>query len=446
MTVIIAEILFILALTMLNGIFAMAEIAMVSSRKARLQQLAERGNRRARQALEIARAPESFLSAVQIGITLVGVLAGATGGATIAEHLEAALARVPAFAPAAETIAVGIIVVAITYVSLVLGELVPKRIALTNAERIAAMVAGPMRLLTRAAMPVVWLLSASSGFLLWLFRVRPGADAAVTQEEIRIMVRQGADAGTIRTDERAMIDRVFRLADRSAVAIMTPRTGVAMLSTGDTRAQIRAKVKGHGYALYPLCEGTPDSVIGVVRAQDVLAQVLDGNEPDLRAVARQPLFLPETVGSLKVLEEFRRTGKDTAVIVDEYGGLQGLVTATDLLRALMGDLFDQGGHGAELREDGSWTVDGMMPVDEFVEMFGLRDAAPVGRETVTTAGGMMVSLFHRIPAEGDFVERGAYRITVIGMDGQRVGRLRVVRRDPGGSGMTPAGRGRAKRA
>lgn len=425
MSIITIEILFILALTILNGVFAMAEIAMVSSRKARLQQWAEDGNRRAQLALDITRAPESFLSTVQIGITLVGVLAGAFGGATIAEHLEAWLAQTPSLAPFAETLAVGLIVVAITFVSLVLGELVPKRIALTNAEGIAAFVAGPMRLLSRITLPVVWLLSASSGALLWLLRVRPTEEAAVTEDEIRILLRQGADAGTIHRDERAMIDRVFRFADRRVSSLMTPRTRVTLLSTTDTRAELRAKINGSGYGQYPLCEGTPDSVLGIVRAQDVLVQLLDGREPDLRAAVRQPLFMPESVESLKLLEEFRRTGKDTAVLVDEYGGLQGLVTANDLLRALMGDLFFGSGPAVQVQPDGSWSVDGMVPADELMDALRPRERSVPDGSDIATAGGFLVSLFGRIPAEGDSVDWDRYRCTVTAMEGQRVGRFRI---------------------
>ena len=425
MSIVTVEVLFIFILTLLNGVFAMSEIALVSSRKARLQQWAESGNRKARLALDIANAPETFLSTVQIGITLVGVLAGAFGGATIASHLAAFIEQTPALVPYAETLAVGLIVLAITYVSLVLGELVPKRIALSNAERIATLVAGPMRLLARITAPVVWLLNVSSNAIVWLLPFRPAPQEGITEEEIRILIRQGTDAGTIHRDERTMIDRVFRFSDRRVSSIMTPRTRVTVLFTTDGPVQLREKIGRGGFASYPLCEGTHDNVLGIVRAQDILGQILSGKEPDLRAVVRQPLVLPESIGSLKLLEEFRWTGKDTAILLDEYGGLQGLVTANDLLRALAGDVVFSAEPSVVPQADGSWLVDGMLPVDDLMDLLRPRVRPDTEGVSFDTAGGFLVSLFLRIPAEGDTIVWDRYRFTVTGMDDQRIGRIHV---------------------
>lgn len=425
MSIIVIEIIFIFLLTLFNGVFAMSEIAVVSARKARLQQWAEKGNKKARLALEISNSPEEFLSTVQVGITLVGVLAGAFGGATIAQHLATAIASTPALALYAEPLAVGMVVLGITYLSLILGELVPKRIALGNAEQIAALVAGPMRFLSRLAMPAVWFLSASTGALLWLFRVQPAKEAPVSEEEIRILIRQGTDAGLIHGDERDIIDRVFRLGGRRIGSIMTPRTNLVVLYTSDSREQLRRKITETHHSLFPLCEETLDNVLGVVRARDLLAQVLKGEKLDLRTIVRQPLVLPESAESLKLLEEFRRTGNDAALVLDEYSGLQGLVTPTDILKALAGVDSLQEMPKAVQRADGAWLVDGMLPVDEFRDALSIARLPEEESRSFDTVGGLVMDLFGRIPKEGDTTRWDRYRFEVLDMDGRRVDKVLV---------------------
>ncbi|MDL1894336.1 HlyC/CorC family transporter, partial [Sphingobacteriales bacterium CHB3] len=399
MSIITFEVLFILFLTIFNGVFAMSEIAIVSARKARLQQWAEKGNKKARLALDISNSPEEFLSTVQVGITLVGVLAGAFGGATIAQHLAAGIAASPALAPYAEMIAVGLVVLAITYLSLILGELVPKRIALNNAERIAAFIAGPMRLLSRMTLPAVWFLNVSTNALLWLLRVRRTQEPPITEDEIRILVRQGTDAGVIQGDERDIIDRVFRLGDRRVGSIMTPRMNLIVLYTSDSSLRLQQKIAEAGHSLFPLCEETLDNVLGVVRTQDLLAQSLAGEPLDLKAIVHQPLFLPESAQSFKLLEEFKKTGKDTALLLDEYGGPQGLVTATDILKAIVGDVSYRETPRAALRSDGSWLVDGMLPVEEFKDTFKIAQLPEKESRSFETVGGLVMDLFGRIPKE-----------------------------------------------
>jgi len=310
------EIVLIIVLILLNGVLAMAEIAMVSARKARLQQWAEAGKKNARLALEISRSPEEFLSTVQVGITLVGVLAGAFGGATIAEELSAIFSEVPNLAPYAESLALGLVVIAITYLSLVLGELLPKRIALNNAERIASIVAAPMKVFSKAASPIVWLLSKSTRALLWLLRMEQKGEAPVSEDEIRILIRQGTDAGTIQRDEQEILDRVFRFGDKPVNNIMTPRTSLEVLYTSDSIDEVCRKVADTGHSVFPLCENTIDNVLGIIRLQDILERTLAKEPVDLKALARQPLFLPESVQSLRLLEEFKKTGIDTALILD----------------------------------------------------------------------------------------------------------------------------------
>lgn len=425
MSIITIEILFIFLLTTFNGVFAMSEIAVVSARKARLQQWAESGNRKARLALDLSNSPQEFLSTVQVGITLVGVLAGAFGGATIAQHLANAIAATALLAPYAETIGLGLVVIAITYLSLILGELVPKRVALNNPERIAAFIARPMRILSRIASPVVWLLSISTNALLWLFGLRQTSEPSITEDEIRILIRQGTDAGAVQPDEREIIDRVFRLGARRVSTIMTPRKNLIVLYTSDTPQMLLQKIATTGHTLFPLCEETLDNVLGVVRTQEILAQVLAGKALDFKAVVRQPLFLPESLQSLKLLEEFKKTGKDTALLLDEYGGLQGLITATDILKALVGEVSYLAVPKAIRRPDGSWLVDGLLPLDEFKDTLKLGQLPNEESRSFETAGGFVTALLGRIPSEGDGINWNQYRFEILDMDGLRVDKVLV---------------------
>jgi putative hemolysin len=425
MSVITLEVLLIVLLTLLNGLFAMSELAVVSARKTLLQQWAEAGNRNARRALDVANAPQKFLSTVQVGITLIGVLAGAFGGATIAQQLASAISRSAMLAPYAETLAVGIVVMAITYLSLILGELMPKRIALHNPERIATFMVGPMGILSRIAAPVVWFLGFSTNSLLWLFRMPRASEIPITLDEIRILIQQGTDAGILERDERDVVDRVFRLGDRRVSTIMTPRKNLVVLYVADSPRQLHQKVAETGHSLFPLCEDTLDNVLGVVRTQDLLGQSLAGKLLDLRAVVRQPLYLPESVQSLRLLEQFRETGKDTALLLDEYGGLQGIVTATDVLRALVGQVSSVVPPKATRQPDGSWLVDGMVPLDELKETLSLGPLPNEESHSFVTAGGFVMGLLGRVPSEGETMDWNRYRFEILTMDGLRVDRIRV---------------------
>lgn len=425
MSIITIEILFIFLLTIFNGIFAMAEIALVSARKARLQQWAESGNRNARLALDVSNSPEEFLSTVQVGITLIGVLAGAFGGATIAQHLAAGIATTPFLTPYAETIAVGLVVIAITYVSLIAGELVPKRIALNNPERIATLMARPMRILSRVSSPVVWLLTASTNAVLWLFRLQRTSKRPITEEEIKILLRQGTAAGAIQQDEQDIIERVFRFGARRSSTIMTPRKELVVLYTSDSLQQLQQKVAQTGHSLFPLCEDTLDNVLGVVRIQDILTQIIAGKTLHLKAVVRQPLFLPESVQSLKLLEEFKKTGKDTALLLDEYGGLQGLITATDVLKAIVGEVSYLAVPKAVRRPDGSWLVDGMLPLDEFKDVLKLGQLPDEETRSFETAGGFVMALLGHVPSEGDTINWNQYRFEILDMDGLRTDKILI---------------------
>jgi putative hemolysin len=423
------EALVILLLIILNGVFAMSEIAVVSARKARLQQWAEAGDTKARAALELANAPNQFLSTVQIGITLIGILAGAFGGATIAKELDAWLGDIPLLAPYSRALSLALVVAITTYLSLIVGELVPKRLALNHPERLAAAIAGPMRLLSRVAYPVVHLLSLSTEFVLRMFGVKPSTEPPVTEEEIRVLVEQGTRAGMFEEAEREMVERVFRLGDRRVGAVMTPRTEIVWLDRDATPEEIRRTITESAHSRFLVAQESLDNVLGIIHAKDLLAQCLAAQSVDLTTPLQQPLYVPESMGALKVLELFKQTGTHIALAVDEYGGIQGLVTPNDLLEALVGDLPEAGEVGEPLalqREDGSWLLDGMLPVDEFKALFHLGFLPGQHQGVYNTLAGFVIMQLGRIPTAADSFEWGGLKIEVMDMDGNRVDKVLVV--------------------
>ncbi len=429
MTTITFEILFILLLLIANGVFAMSEIAVVAARKARLQQLAEAGNDRARTALQLANEPERFLPTIQIGITLVGILAGAFGGATIAEQLGARLNTIPQIAPYGEAVALGVVVLAITYLSLIIGELVPKRLALNSPERIASLVAKPMHALSRAASPAVHLLSASTSAVLKLLRVRPTTEPLVTEEEIKLLIGQGTQAGIFEKTEQEMLERVFRLGDRRISQLMTPRLDIVWLDTGDSLENIQRKIKEHRFSRFPVCNGSLDNVLGVVKARDMLARSLLGQSLDLKACMKPPLFVPESRMVFRVLEMFKTSHSHIALVINEHGSLEGLVTINDVLQAIVGDIPLAGEKAETLavqREDGSWLLDGVLPVEDFKEIFPVGELPGEGRGNYQTLAGFVMSCLGRIPSTADHFEWGGLRFEVVDMDGKRVDKVLVM--------------------
>lgn len=425
MSTILMEILVILLLTMLNGVLSMSEIAVVSARKTRLEQWAEAGNRRARFALDVANAPQDFLSTVQVGITLVGVMAGAFGGATIAQKIAGGIAAYPAVAPHAETIALGLVVLGITYLSLILGELVPKRIALNNPEAVATVVAGTVRGISRVFTPVVWVLSVSTNTLLSIFGVHRASEPSITEDEIRILVRQGSEGGTINVGDRNMIERVFRLGTRSASTMMTPRTDLVVLNISDSLPEIRDKVFRSGHSYFPLCAESSDDIIGIVGIRDLFSQIALGQPPDLKAVAREALFLPESIRGPKLLEQLKRSDTQIAILLDEHGGVKGLITVTDILEALVGELSVLTAPKMVRRGDGSWLIDGMLSIAEFRETLKT-GKLPGESRAYETVGGFMLYLFGRIPAEGDAIQWKHYRLEIVDMDGHRIDKILAI--------------------
>lgn len=429
MSSITLEILLLVLLILANGIFSMSEMAIISSRKVRLQNMANQGNKKARVALDLAESPNRFLSTVQVGITLIGILAGAFGGATISEKLAENLDQVPLLAPYSQGLSFGLVVMAITYLSLIVGELVPKRLALNNPEVIAASVAMPMRAIAAFASPVVHLLSASTDLVLRILGIGPSTEPQVTEEEIKVLIEQGTEAGMFEEAEQDMVERVFRLGDRPVSALMTPRPDIVWLDLEDSPEENRKKMMDSANSRFPVCQGGLDNVLGIIPVTDLLARSLSGEALDLTVSLRQPVFVPESTRGLKVLELFKQTGIHMALVVDEYGVIQGLVTLNDILVEIVGDVpsaDELDDPQAVQRADGSWLLDGMLPVDEFFKIFAVNDFQGEHRGSYQTLGGFVITHLGRIPNAADHFEWYGMRFEVMDMDGNRVDKVLVV--------------------
>lgn len=426
MRLIMIELAIIFLLVLLNGFFAMSELAIVSSRRPRLQQMAQEGHPGAARALKLVDDPGNFLSAVQVGITLIGILAGAYGGATLAGQLDDVL--VPLVGPWAEALAIGIVVVSVTYVSLIIGELVPKRIALNNAERIAAAVARPMQLLAGLTLPVVWFLRISTEAVLRLTGMPIRRRVTVTAEEVKSLVAEGTEAGVFHAAERDMIDGVMRLADKPVRAIMTPRLDIVWLDPADSPPHILAKIEAGGHSRFPVSASGIDGIEGVVHTRDMLGQLLAGQPLDLARAMRTPLSVHEGTPILRLIELFRGSPIHMAFVVDEYGTIEGIVTANDVLAAIAGEFGDDDGdeEAARLvrRDDGSWLMDGMVAIEEAeraLERHGMRGE---DEDFHTLAGFVLWQLGH-VPRIGEHFRWRDLRFEVVDMDGRRIDRVMI---------------------
>lgn len=428
MSAILLEITVILVLLVLNGVFSMSEMALVAARKLRLERRAEDGNAGARAALSLASNPTNFLSTVQIGITLVGVLAGAFGGAGIAERIAARLALIPALAGYADALALGIVVAIITYLSLVIGELVPKQIALSNPERVATLIARPMRLVSRVGSPVVRALTASTNFVLRVFGIRGTADSRLTEYDIRATLEQGAETGVLDEAEHDIIENTFRLGDRQVGSVMTPRTDVSWIDVDADRADVLNRVAVARGRPLVVCSGDVDRVVGIARAEQLLVRSLAGESFDLRASLGTPLFVPVTMPALRLLEQFRRTGEQTAIALDEYGGVQGVATVDDILEALVGPLPEAGDtEPMEImrQKDGSWLIDGGTAIEDLEAALDLDPLPLSDRRNYHTVAGLVTTKLGRIASVGDTIEIDEWRYEVVRTDGRRILTIRV---------------------
>ena len=427
------EALLILFLVLLNGVLAMAEIAVVSARKTRLQQLAEDGDAGAAAAFALAEAPTPFLSTVQIGITLVGILAGAFSGATIGEELGARLSALPVIGKYGNALGFGFVVAVVTYLSLILGELVPKRIALRAPERIASAVARPMRRLVRLCGPLEQFLTGSTELVVRLLRLRPADESAVTEDEIRGLIEKGTEAGVFAESEQDMVEGVLDLADRRVATLLTPRNEVVWLDASDTPDKIRSKLSASPHARYPVARGDLDGLLGVAHAKDLLIQLLSNGSVSLETVLRPPLVVPESLTALKALEQFRTAGQQLAFVVDEHGSIQGLFTLNDLVSAVVGDIAEPGVPGdpdAVRREDGSWLVDGRISMERLEEILEVEDLDDRDEHAYSTLAGFLIHRLGRIPAVGHHLTWHGLRFEVVDLDGRRIDRV-LVSRGPG---------------
>jgi putative hemolysin len=424
----IFEIIIILSLILVNGLFAMAEIAIVSARKMRLQQRMEDGDKKASVALKLADDPSRFLSTIQIWITLVGILAGAFGGATIAEQIGLWLQKIPWLASYGELIGVVVVVLVITYFTLVLGELVPKRLALQNAEGVAIRLAVPMEIVAKIASPLVRFLSASTNLVVKILRVHPAEEPSVTQEDIEVMLEQGTQEGIFQVAEQQMVAGVFRLADWDVGNLITPRTEIVWLDLDDALDENCRKIVESVHARFPVARGSLDNVLGIVQTKDLLVARLTGQTLDLEQLMIEPIVVPERMPALEVVELFKESPLKLALVIDEYGGLQGLVTINDILGAIVGENM-MSSHIEEdeiiTREDGSWLIDGMLSVDELKEFLNLDELPDEKLADYQTLGGFMMTMLGRIPAPADHFSWDNFIFEVVDMDGFRVDKVLV---------------------
>jgi magnesium and cobalt exporter, CNNM family len=421
------EIIIVLLLIVLNGVFAMSELALASVRRARIAVLERKGVAGATTARELAGDPQRYLPTVQIGITLVSMLTGVFGGARIAGDLEAWLAAIPALESVAGTLSLVLVVVLTTYLTLVLGELVPKHLALRRPEHVAAHVAPSIAWMARVTGPIVWLLDKSSGVVLRLFGLHRTPRQTVTEEELKALLAEGTQAGVLEEEERDMIERLLRLADKPVRAIMTPRTEIAWIDRTDPPQEVAATLKSSPHSRFVVCEGSVDNVVGVVQAKNILDRILDGGEVSLAAALRQPMVVPDTVTALDALERLKSDPLGLALVMDEYGSFEGVVTAADVLEAIVGDPSDTEPQvdGAGSGEEGALVVDGMMPVDELKSRLSLPDLPAEG--SYHTLAGLVLALLRRVPRVGDRIVFSGWRFEVLEMDGRRVDKVRASR-------------------
>jgi putative hemolysin len=419
MTQVSLEILLIFVLILANGVFSASEIALVSARKTRLRNRADQGDRRSLAALRLAEDPDKFLSTVQVGITSIGILTGVFGGATIAEQLSQRLEAVPMIGPHGETVALTVVVVVIAYFSVVLGELVPKRIALANAERLAGLMAPLMSTIANLSKPAVQFLSWSSEAIVRMLRIPKSTEPVVTEEELRAMLRLGTASGTFHPAEEVMFRGVLTLADRPASMLMRHRSSIVWLDVNASPAELQKRIIAGGFSRYPVADGGLDKLIGILRIKDVLAAMIAGKPIDVRLLARPALMVPETIDALELLPLLQQNAAETAIVLDEFGSVEGMVTLSDLAATVLGD---DNAHEVVTRADGSLLVDGMMKFDDFSDLVRLPGVEKTGYATVAA---FVLSRLGRIPRPGDAIEIEPWRFEVIDVDGRRLDKLLV---------------------
>lgn len=418
------QIIILLVLIILNGLFVMSEIALVSARKGRLESLANKGDAKAKAALHLTENPEKFLSTAQIGITLISILTGVYSGEKFSEQLTPYVEKFVLLQPYAPTISLVLIVILVTFLSIILGELVPKRLGMLRAEKIARLVAGPMNILSAVAYPIVWMLNRISNLIFKLFNVKVGSDNAVTEEEIKAMITEGSEHGTIEEEEKEIIERVFHLGDRKITALMTHRTEIEWFDTNDTVQTIIDKSNEIIYSTYPVCEKTVDDIKGIIYIKDLLKADVHTKLKDL---AKEALFVPENNSPYQLLEKIKTTKIHSCFIVNEYGTLEGMITLNDILEAIVGDVPQTGQEEYEIteRSDGTYLVDAQITFYDFLSRFEKTEWMNEGEHEFDTLAGFVLHELERIPVTGDTFDWRDFHFEIIDMDGQRIDKLLV---------------------
>jgi len=418
------EIIILLVLILINGLFVMSEIALVSARKARLEHQAEKGDVNAKKALQLSNNPEIFLAAAQIGITFVAILTGVYSGERFARYLQPTIEKISFFKEYADTIATTIIVIIVTFLTILFGELIPKRIGLLRAERIAKLVAKPMNGFAKVTHPIVWVLNKISNIFFRIFNIKRSKDDAVTEEEIKTLITEGTEAGTIDEAEQEIIERVFHLGDRNITSLMTHRSDIIWFSLEDSEDKIKEKILKEPHSVYPICDGTVDNIKGVVSIKDLYVT------PDntlFKEIMQPALFIPENNTPYQVLEKFKQSRIHSSFIVDEYGSILGLITLTDILEAILGDIPQPDVPDYEIREreDGTYLIDGQIPFYDFLTRFEKADWMNEGEHDFDTLAGFILHRLERIPKTGDKMEWKGFTLEIIDMDGHRIDKVLV---------------------
>ncbi len=423
------ELLIIFILILINGIFSMSEIALVSARKARLETSAKKGDKNAKIALDIANAPNKFLSTVQIGITLIGILTGIFSGEKMTNDIQAFVAQFTVLVPYQRTLSVTLVVLIITYLSLVFGELVPKRIGLTNPEFIAKTVARPMNMLSKLTSPFVWLLTFSSDLLIKILNIQPSTDSKVTEDEIKAIVQEGADSGEVHEIEQDIVGRVFSLGDRKVSSLMTHRNDMVFLQSNYSAEKVTESISEELHSLYPVYDKDKDHIIGIVRLKDLFLPL---RQPDfsLQNYLQPTQFIMETASAYQALQRFKDSRIHYGIVIDEYGQTQGIVTLNDLLEALVGNVsdFDHEGYRLDQRNDGTWLVDGQYPLADFLQYFDLSDF--IQEYPFNTLAGLILNELTDIPQQGDIVVWQNITFEIIDMDGAKIDKVLVRINEP----------------
>lgn len=419
------DIVILLCLIFINGLFVMSEIALVSARKPRLESMAEKGDKKARNALDLSQKPELFLSAAQIGITLIAIFTGVYSGEKFSKDLQPVFENIPFFAPYAKTVSTTIIVIIVTFLSIIFGELIPKRLGLINAEKIAKMVAQPMRVFARITHPIVWLLNKTSNLFFKIFNIKNKREDNVTEEEIKAIISEGTESGSVEHEEKEMIERIFHLGDRNITSLMTHRSDIVWFETNDNEDKIREKILQQPHSFYPICDGEIDNIKGVVSIKDLYIADDYTLFKDLMVPA---LFVPDNNTAYQVMAKFKQSKFHACFIVDEYGSLHGMITLNDILEAIVGDLPDPGTEDYEIadRGDGTYLVDAQIPFYDFLTRFNRTDWLTEEELNFDTLAGCILHELEHIPTSGEKLKWKGFRFEIIDMDGHRIDKVLVL--------------------